>query len=788
MQTIINIIACLFDITPYISIPYFFIVFFNSIFMLFLLCVLIFDNIYRPNIPQYAYNFFLDIIIPFFFIINPSILIMFLTSISGLKKLKLIFIVYLFIILPITYCWSKQRHWEFFNHVQQKTFLEKAFPFFLCFLLPIITFSFIKFSFPILLIYYLINILILNGMRHKYSWSSANIRDLRFIGFSTHPELYFYGLLAILYPLIWGIYFSFIRMLKLGQMIDLNFFLNLIMETIFLAVFIYPFVKAWFVFIARLFMTFSEIRKYLITNTTYFFYLYHLKFLQNKWYQKYTENLFKITQIFFDIFVDQIGATHLPRQNKPLYFKITSFIYYNTYVLDIMIFSSILIELLLRNGYLYFSIYTLFFYPLIRIFIHLFNEFGTMTYTKDVCFSDYLYLNKKPRYPAFYYYCLKNPILWFDTQLQSNDHDSLISSNLVEQKVEQYRTSTKRSAKVFYRTCGLTQIEKNNTLEFKYIGQQKKWSTRLVAYYKKNYHVRWYHASTVLYAPYQTSSKIHPIAVFLSKNPYAHIAYLNMQGNFNFAQAAAAKNVKQWPTSQELYNFCEQKNLFLSSSNALVDVMENNHVMRYSFLAKKDVLIGVYNLMKERAHRVDLEAMQLRPDMLSYWKNQIAYMFKGFLGTDEKHRHTQIHGRNQAINNISHEEYRDLLQDYSNALRKKHPMTPEMELTLSQLQILDKQNNFDNYLNFWAENLHHFPKNWKPPLRLVKTFDDSHLTPKALELLKQGDVEIRKISDQLYTLNVNTNYQFTTKETFKKDYPDWADVSFVDGDLSQLYP
>jgi hypothetical protein len=46
------------------------------------------------------------------------------------------------------------------------------------------------------------------------------------------------------------------------------------------------------------------------------------------------------------------------------------------------------------------------------------------------------------------------------------------------------------------------------------------------------------------------------------------------------------------------------------------------------------------------------------------------------------------------------------------------------------------------------------PDKWKPPVLLNKTFDESHLKPEIVALLRQGDVEIQHISDELYVLQI----------------------------------
>lgn len=64
-------------------------------------------------------------------------------------------------------------------------------------------------------------------------------------------------------------------------------------------------------------------------------------------------------------------------------------------------------------------------------------------------------------------------------------------------------------------------------------------------------------------------------------------------------------------------------------------------------------------------------------------------------------------------------------------------------------------NNFNKLIKIWSENLHLFPDKWKPPLIIEKTFDESYITPEALEKIQKGELVIQKISDTLYTLEVS---------------------------------
>jgi hypothetical protein len=60
--------------------------------------------------------------------------------------------------------------------------------------------------------------------------------------------------------------------------------------------------------------------------------------------------------------------------------------------------------------------------------------------------------------------------------------------------------------------------------------------------------------------------------------------------------------------------------------------------MRFQSLAANGVILGTYHHMKNIYGYHTLQTMQKRPDMVSNWINNTAYIFKGYLGLDEKHK------------------------------------------------------------------------------------------------------------------------------------------------------
>jgi hypothetical protein len=277
-------------------------------------------------------------------------------------------------------------------------------------------------------------------------------------------------------------------------------------------------------------------------------------------------------------------------------------------------------------------------------------------------------------------------------------------------------------------------------------GQPHRWGVRVAAFYWRDNKVRWYHTSRVLYSPLPN---IHKATIFLVKDkPYSILALLNHPGqDFSLIQKLT-KNAK-WPQPNTLYK--DTSGMILSESNTILDVLETNFAMSFQSLTKNRVIIGTYQTMKNKFGYDNLETMQLRPDMISYWFGSL-YKYQGYLGIDQKNLNVTNFGRNQAIT-MGTQKYETIIENYTQALSKKHEVTPEMNQTLENL--INSSDNSEIHIKIWAENLHLFPEKWKPPFKVDKSFDYSNLKPETVELIKQGEIEIIRISDKLYLANIS---------------------------------
>ena len=202
---------------------------------LFILCsitvTLILDKIYRPNMPQYPFNNFLDRYIPILTLIMPTCIILFEKPFaSWFSRLFLLILIHIVILIPLFNHWSNLRSWS------------------------------------------------INGDLQLYeSWY--------------HPRLYKHISIAVLYPLLWGLFFSLSRYLRLGTTYNIEKLIFTLPEDTIVVLFLIPHLILWFL-IPLSYIIF--LRTYLWDQLTILLYSLHIYLLKNNIYFKIMEFLYKM--------------------------------------------------------------------------------------------------------------------------------------------------------------------------------------------------------------------------------------------------------------------------------------------------------------------------------------------------------------------------------------------------------------------------------------------------------------------------------------------------------------
>ena len=599
---------------------------------------------------------------------------------------------------------------------------------------------------------------ILNINYHKMSSLKKFLKNKNFFKFRSEQTISI--LLALIYPSLWIFYLFLPRFYRLDTTINLYTYINVIDQNIILIFICYMFLPLIVAYSYKM----KLLRDFLWEYTAALSYRLHLSFLQYQIYFKFCEYFYKAFFIFHDIFGGNSGATwnHCKRWDSFIQ-NIFSFLYFRAgkIVFFCFVFFVILCEIILSHGKLHLSLYLLFFSPLILSFFYHFKTYGERNFVLDVCISDYKCQNFfKLKYPRKFWIFMQSLEKYFGFvyKVSPQCYKNMMETLALEM-------AKKKASDIFYskeildRSWGIRYIKtiyiKTNTSDYtipgyyKYFGNIKPWSFRLAAKYKKYNGVRWFHSTPRL--QYPLPENIHPKTLFfIGNNIYALLAICNHPSlDYNVLQQIAAK--KKFPSPSKLYSAYDTDKILLPENDTnLVETLESNLVMRFKCLTKDNIIIGTYNKMKSLINYNKMEALQMRPDFVSNWTNSSYFLFKGILGIDQKHKNVTLHGRNQIITRPI-EQYEDLLDEYRKKLEQKFPKIGIDVLIVLQ-ELKNSKNDPEKHIQIWAESLHLFPENFKPPILLDKTFDDSNLTEHVIKLLKEGEAFIEHVSDCLFVL------------------------------------
>lgn len=427
IEHILNLFKTLFIVSPWIVIPLILITTLGIIFLIFISIIITLDTVYRPETKQYPFNFILDHLAPIISIFSPIIIVCILNpvNISLIEKFGYIIITHCLFIMPIIYYWSKHRHW---------------------FRLP----DFTYFSL----------------------WKS--------------PELYYQITLAMLYPMILGIYFNSIRYLRMGKNITLteimaNVSNSEIAPILFLIIISLP---NLYVIGKTILYFISMIRNFIWNHTSLLIYSIHLECLSFNFYFKLMEKLFKFHFIWFNL-ISLNAPLNIDKERSYYSFwrRLIHYLYYYPKILSIIPLSIIFIELYFWHQ-LWLTYYMLFWVSLIIFFFRAFGYLGRSSFIKDVCTIDFI-MKRVPnvRYPTIFWFFSENPELFygFTINLSTREHKAWEKEyQKFSQKNKIY--SLTLSSKVFEKMIELKKDKQNTiALYFEYIKR---------AYYK-TYSVRW---------------------------------------------------------------------------------------------------------------------------------------------------------------------------------------------------------------------------------------------------------------------------------------------------------
>jgi hypothetical protein len=324
----------------------------SLIIALFLILVILLDKLYRPAIPQYPYNIVLDRVIPITLLLLPIIFVFIFTqhveTISYLQRFNFMLITHI-ALLPIFYYWSKLRSWNILDKIGQ-------------------------------------NYITLD-----------------------HPILYKHIAIALIYPAVWGIFFTLSRYLRLGVTInifDLISRFNLDIGILLLFLFPFGLCNIWIRFLIWKLM---DLRFWLWFELSKLLYVIHLYLLRYKIYFYIFEKLHKIAFIW-GTYISINPSVYPKTKDYGIFRNMLQTLYFKPYLGFLSILFCLLTEIVLTQGKLHYSLYILFAYPIIYAFGYCLSYLYTMPWVNDVCRADYFARNwENPRYPTEFWISFVDP-------------------------------------------------------------------------------------------------------------------------------------------------------------------------------------------------------------------------------------------------------------------------------------------------------------------------------------------------------------------------------------------
>lgn len=299
------------------------------------------DSTYRPNMPQYPFNIFMDRICPLIFIITPTILIYWLNpeTLLSLKNLLYIIIIHSFIIVPIIYFWAKNRNWLLTHH-------------------------------------------------DKYYFDS--------------PLLFFHFAVGIIYPAFWGVFLSLNRFFNLTMTIDLQHYINLaVINTVLPFVIPLMFYVQFYKVILN-FMKYSQ--QILWQSFCNICNICHLLLLKYTFYFNICEYLYKYSFIVGNFIVIS-SDIYPPDKNYSKWRYLLRYLYLKPNIIIYLIFFEFFIELIIFKGKLHYGLLLIFIFLIGRMLVKFSLLFFRTNFIDDVCIVDYLNKNwETPRYPSYFWY------------------------------------------------------------------------------------------------------------------------------------------------------------------------------------------------------------------------------------------------------------------------------------------------------------------------------------------------------------------------------------------------
>lgn len=474
MSALLNFMYNNFGITLWLTLILFIIICVTVLFMIFMSIMLFLDSIYRPNMEQYPFNIYLDRIIPFITLLFPSIIILILQPFTTwLARFTLFILIHAIILAPLYHHWSKLRHWK--------------------------------------------------NKQNENIYNSWN-----------HPRLYENIAIAMIYPLLWGVFFSLSRFFRLGTTYHVWDYIISLNSDLVIIFFILPYVIIWCLII---FSYILKIRSYLWNECYLLIYSLHIYLLQYHPYFRFMELIYKS-----NFFITCILTLNISYKNKgPWWQHCSNYLFYKPKIINIIVFGLVVIEVILTKK-IYYGVYVLFIYIIIYKILSCYFAFGQTEFVFDCCLSDYCYLtydNNKIKFPQRFWFYFQDADYYFGFEYQYTEAQRKLLSTQMNKTRWILRKKISQDLHQDYLNVRILKKAKSTLC------------LKLAASYLQTNRVRWVHTERVIIDTF----KYHSCVALFARNIFDKIVLLNNNwSNLHHIQAARIPT----PNFQNIYRSFNQ--------------------------------------------------------------------------------------------------------------------------------------------------------------------------------------------------------------------------------------
>lgn len=247
----------------------------------------------------------------------------------------------------------------------------------------------------------------------------------------------------------------------------------------------------------------------------------------------------------------------------------------------------------------------------------------------------------------------------------------------------------------------------------------------------------------------------HKLTPLFAKTAFDRIAIIqNHWNHYSLIQQIEKGNF----TPPVLKNVSPISNYYLhfpsDSTNKIDKIFEYNCPTYFYPLTQKGVNVHTY----KKGEHLDT-ASQPVPDNVFDFRNS-QYQDKRVHGMDHKAYENPRELDSKIFSNISKKKYMDGLDDLESLIRSNIIDITKTQLNNIQTALTNLKYSCDNineHQLIWAQNVHYFPKEFIPPMRVPNNFSTQDLRQEFKEHLEFSQERMQKISNYLYAQKVPEN-------------------------------